>query len=210
MNGRSHYDVLGVPTSASAATIRESYRRLARVHHPDQALGSAAGGDKMPMINEAYRVLSDPGRRAVYDASRREAPRPAPASSTSARSTEFDEPPAYTFQHPEGPARIPWRGLLFCSAIAIIAIIVLAQFSKPSGPPEPDNILRTGECVEQTTNGAVEVRCTGNGDLVVRQVMAREGVCPGGVQAIPDRQGMVSVCLEQMPVDPTVVDTVER
>lgn len=210
MNGRSHYEVLGVPTTASATTIRESYRRLARVYHPDQALGSAAGGDKMPLINEAYRVLSDPGRRAVYDASRRGTPRVASSAAASTSTNEYDEAPAYTFQHPEGPARIPWRGLLFCSAIAIIAIVVLAQFSKPSGPAEPDNILRTGECVERTANGAIEVRCTGSGDLVVRQVMAREGVCPGGVASTPDRQGMVAVCLEQMPADPSVVDTVAR
>lgn len=204
MNGRSHYDVLGVPTSASSTTIRESYRRLARAYHPDRALGSAAGGDKMPAINEAYRVLSDPGRRAVYDAERRGSPRPTPTAGPT--STVADEVPAYTFQHPHGPARIPWRGLLFCSVIAIIAIVVLAQFGDPSGPAEPDNILRTGECVEILPNGmAGEVTCTGSGDLVVRQVTAREGgTCPGGSAIVNDRQGMVGVCLEQMPVDVTV------
>jgi molecular chaperone DnaJ len=202
VNGRSHYDVLGVPTTASATSIRESYRRLAREYHPDRALGSAAGGDKMPLINEAYRVLSDPGRRAMYDAERRGAPRPAAAGQTSAPS--YDEAPAYTFQHPEGPARIPWRGLLFFSGVAIVAILVLAQFSRPSGPPALDNILRTGECVELRANGAIEVFCTGSSDLVVRQVTPRQGVCPDGSVSVPDRQGMVGVCLEQMPVDITL------
>ena len=204
VNARSHYDVLGVPTTASASTIRESYRRLAREYHPDRTQGSAAGGDKMPLINEAYRVLSDPGRRAVYDAERRGEPRPAPSAPTSTRVEP--EAPAYTFQHPDGPARIPWRGLLFFSAIAIIAIVVLAQFSKPSGPSAPDNILRTGECVEILPNGmAGEVICTGSGDLVVRQVRSREqGVCQDGSATINDRQGMVGVCLEQMPIDATL------
>ena len=173
---------------------------MAREYHPDRTHGSAVGADKMPLVNEAYRVLSDPGRRAMYDAERRGAPRV--TSSTSSNAQVEDDLSAYAFQHPPGPARIPWRGLLFFSAVAIVAIVVLAQFSQPSGPPVPDNILRTGECVEQTANGAVEVACTGNGDLVVRQVMAREGVCPGGVESTPDRQGMVAVCLEQMPVDP--------
>lgn len=204
MIGRSHYDVLGLPTTASATSIRESYRRLAREYHPDRALGSAAGGDKMPLINEAYRVLSDPGRRAVYDAERRGAPRAAATVSTTESS--YEQAPAYTFQHPPGPARIPWRGLLFFSGVAIIAIVVLAQFSRPSGPPAVDNILRTGECVEILANGmAGEVACTGNGDLVVRQVTSREqGVCPDGSATINDRQGMVGVCLEQMPVDITL------
>ncbi len=177
---------------------------MAREYHPDRALGSAAGGDKMPLINEAYRVLSDPGRRAVYDAARRGAPRAAAATSTSER---FDaEEPAYTFEYPEGPARIPWRGLLFFAGIAIIAIVVLAQFSRPSGPSAPDNILRTGECVEILPNGmAGEVVCTGSGDLVVRQVTSRErGVCADGSTITNDRQGMVGVCLEQMPVEATL------
>lgn len=206
MSGQSHYDVLGVVPTASPATIRESYRRLAREYHPDRvagAVGSAAGGDKMPAINEAYRVLSDPGRRVVYDAGLR--PPPSSVENGATRAPVADEIPAYRFQHPDGPARIPWRGLLFFSAIAIVAIVALAQFSKPAGPPVPDNVLRVNECVEILSNGmAGEVMCTGSGDLVVRQVTSREGGCPDGSAAILDRQGMVGVCLEQMPTDPTL------
>ncbi len=167
-------------------------------------MGSAVGGHEMPMINEAYRILSDPGRRAVYDAERRGTPRRV-ATDASEPDVERDEP-AYTFQYPPGPARIPWRGLLFCSLIAIVAIVVLAQFSEPSGPSTPDNILRTGECVEILANGlAGEVACTGNGDLVVRQVTSRnQSTCPNGNLSVNDRQGMVGVCLEQMPPDPNV------
>ena len=165
-------------------------------------MGSAAGGDKMPSINEAYRVLSDPGRRAVYDAERRGAPR----QTATVQARVDDEAPAYTFQHPEGPARIPWRGLLFFSLVAIVAIVVLAQFTEPGEPSAPDNILRTGECVEILPNGfAGEVSCSGNGDLVVRQVRPREaGVCQGGFAFYNDRQGMVGVCVEQTPIDPTL------
>lgn len=204
MNGRSHYDVLGVSNSASADSIRESYRRLAREFHPDRVQGSAAGGDKMPQINEAYRVLSDPGRRAVYDAERRGVAAPV-GSPASTQTTVDDELPDYRFAYPEGPARIPWRGLLVCSLVAIVAIVVLAQFGDSSGPAAPDNILRIGECVEILPSGmAGEVVCSGDGDLVVRQVTPRQGVCPDGAVSVFDRQGMVGVCLEQMPVDPTL------
>lgn len=177
---------------------------MAREFHPDRVQGSAAGADKMPQINEAYRVLSDPGRRAVYDAERRGVSA-ATATSGATRTRVEDSTPDYRFEYPEGPARIPWRGLLVCSLVAIVAIVVLAQFGDSSGPPTPDNILRIGECVEILPNGmAGEVACTDNGDLVVRQVTPRQGVCPDGAVSVFDRQGMVGVCLEQMPTDPTL------
>jgi hypothetical protein len=60
---RSHYDVLGVSPSATAAEVRAAYRRAARDHHPD------AGGDprRMSDVNAAWQVLGDPARRAAYD-----------------------------------------------------------------------------------------------------------------------------------------------
>ena len=60
------YAILGVEPSADAWTIRGAYRTLARRCHPD------AGGDQATMIqlNEAWHVLSDPIRRAYYDAGR--------------------------------------------------------------------------------------------------------------------------------------------
>ena len=59
------YDALGVPRDASDADIRKAFRQLARVHHPDRD-----GGDheKMAEANRAYEILTDPERRARYDA----------------------------------------------------------------------------------------------------------------------------------------------
>ena len=58
------YTVLGVDQSADLRTIKARYRRLARRHHPD------LGGDqeRMMVLNKAWSVLSDPDRRARYDA----------------------------------------------------------------------------------------------------------------------------------------------
>lgn len=193
--GRSHYDVLGVAPDASSEVIRESYRRLAREFHPDRTVGSAVGGDKMPEINAAYHVLSDPARRAVYDAQRREGP---VAAGPTGRSTESDDHrEGYRFAYPDGPARIPWRGLLVASAIAIIGIIVLAQFVEPGEPAPPDGILRTGDCVEILANGdADEIACAGPGDVVVRQFIAFDRVCSNGLEPHRDRQGMGVACVE--------------
>jgi DnaJ domain len=59
----SHYDVLGVPASATQAEVRAAYRAAARDHHPD------TGGDagRMRALNVAWAVLGDPVRRAAYD-----------------------------------------------------------------------------------------------------------------------------------------------
>jgi molecular chaperone DnaJ len=204
VNGRSHYDVLSVSPDASAEMIRESYRRLAREFHPDRTAGSAAGGDKMPLINEAYRVLSDPGRRAVYDAERRGTPVRTDGGVHTESRHVADDVPTYQYQHLDGPARVPWRSLLFFSGLAITVILVLAQFEKSSEPSPPDNLLRVGECVELQRSGtaANEVVCSGSGDLVVRLVVTRQAVCPDGSVSTPDRQGMVGVCLEQLPPSP--------
>lgn len=67
---RDYYEVLGVPRSAPAAEIKRVYRQLARKHHPDlqPAAERPRAAERFKEINEAYEVLSDPDKRAKYDA----------------------------------------------------------------------------------------------------------------------------------------------
>lgn len=58
------YDTLGVDLPASADEIKAAYRAKAKQHHPDKG-GDA---DRFGEIQKAYDVLSDPDRRARYDA----------------------------------------------------------------------------------------------------------------------------------------------
>ncbi|HLE76937.1 MAG TPA: molecular chaperone DnaJ [bacterium] len=62
-----YYDILGVDRTASADEIKRAFRRLAREHHPDVKKHDPQAEERFKGINEAYRVLSDPERRAHYD-----------------------------------------------------------------------------------------------------------------------------------------------
>jgi molecular chaperone DnaJ len=61
-----YYEVLGVPRDASAEQIKKAYRKLAMQYHPDVADAPDAA-EKFKEIGEAYEVLHDPNKRAMYD-----------------------------------------------------------------------------------------------------------------------------------------------
>jgi molecular chaperone DnaJ len=201
VTGPNHYDVLGVAPSAATDEIREAYRRLAREHHPDRTASRGVGGGEvsMPAINEAYRVLNDPARRAVYDASLRGAAQRGPAASSPTPPRSDGQTPATpTFPSHLGPARFPWRSVSFFAALAIIAIVVLAQFTEPGEPRGPDGIIQIGSCVTIEPNGdAREVACTQDPavDLVVEAFVPFAASCPGATVAHRDRQGMGIACV---------------
>ncbi|RPH64857.1 MAG: J domain-containing protein [Myxococcaceae bacterium] len=71
METRNYYVVLGVDPMESTHRIRSAFRELVHRYHPDRA-----GSRAVPFfqdIVQAYRVLSDPERRASYDAGLRDA-----------------------------------------------------------------------------------------------------------------------------------------
>jgi molecular chaperone DnaJ len=63
---RDYYEVLGVSRGASPDEIKKAFRRLARQYHPDVSKEDSAES-KFKEINEAYEVLSDEQKRAMYD-----------------------------------------------------------------------------------------------------------------------------------------------
>ncbi len=68
---QTYYDILDVPANAPAERIKESYRVVASIWHPDRfAQGSKQhqlATRKLRELNAAYEVLRDPARRAAYD-----------------------------------------------------------------------------------------------------------------------------------------------
>ena len=67
MEFKDYYQVLGVPRDATAEQIKKAFRRLARKYHPDVSKEPDAAA-RMSEVNEAHTVLSDPEKRAAYDA----------------------------------------------------------------------------------------------------------------------------------------------
>lgn len=67
MSKRDYYEVLGLSKGADEKEIKRAYKRLAAKHHPDKNQGSKDAEEKFKEIKEAYEVLGDPEKRAMYD-----------------------------------------------------------------------------------------------------------------------------------------------
>jgi len=67
MDFKDYYEILGVPPNTDEKVIQQTFRQLARKHHPDVNPGNKEAEEKFKMINEAYQVLSDAKQRKKYD-----------------------------------------------------------------------------------------------------------------------------------------------
>jgi curved DNA-binding protein CbpA len=81
---KSYYDLLELPPTSSPEEVKKAFRSQIARYHPDkvQHLGKefqAMAAERAAELTEAYRILSDPGRRAEYDRTLGAAPA-APAS----------------------------------------------------------------------------------------------------------------------------------
>ena len=67
MAKRDYYQVLDVPRTATEADIKKAYRRLAMKYHPDRNPGDKDAEESFKEAQEAYEVLTDQQKRAIYD-----------------------------------------------------------------------------------------------------------------------------------------------
>ena len=64
---REYYDLLGVPTNASAGEIKKAYYKEARKCHPDKCPDDPEAATKFQALGHAYQILSNEQTRTAYD-----------------------------------------------------------------------------------------------------------------------------------------------
>ena len=78
---KDYYQTLGIPKDASPEAIKKAYRREAVKWHPDKNIDNkAAAEERFKEVAEAYDVLSDTQKRAIYDQCGEEGPRETPGA----------------------------------------------------------------------------------------------------------------------------------
>jgi hypothetical protein len=89
----THYQVLEVAENASPEVLKAAYKSLMQRLHPDKNPGDAMASARAARLARAYEILSDPVRRAAYDAEIRQgrADLAAPQMRTPARAATYGE-----------------------------------------------------------------------------------------------------------------------
>jgi hypothetical protein len=117
-----YYRVLGLQYGASANKVKLRYRELSKAHHPDR------GGSHLQMsqINEAYQILSDPIKRARYDASlRRQKLSPPPSRPNTPRPAPRPQQPVSAmpeeviFEAPTAPQKRSRKGFWWTLIVGV-------------------------------------------------------------------------------------------
>lgn len=136
---KDYYSILGVTPASEEVVIRAAYRALMRRYHPD-ADASAEAAERAREINEAYSVLSDPGKRAHYEES-------------ASRSVISLEPQSEVFEEPKRSSLAPVAAIGFAAlAAGMVAfalsppddrlrILGLASGEKAGPAPKPPELV---------------------------------------------------------------------
>ena len=66
---KNYYEILEIDRNASPEIIDKAYKTLAKRYHPDlqDEAHKKESEEKFKIINEAYQVLSNPEKKALYD-----------------------------------------------------------------------------------------------------------------------------------------------
>jgi len=197
-----HYRTLGVPADASAEALRDAYRDLARRNHPDRVddpTKRAAAAGRMAEVNEAWRILGDPRRRADYDLARHPGPRHPPAAGPSddrlygRRGDAFDDVAV-------SPAvGCALRVMPVAATLAVLLGILIATAVLGGGGEVPAR-MDAGRCVEVASTIRV-VPCTAETPVIVgRGVTGTPCPTASVVVVLPSRTEQVCVAPPGTPV----------
>jgi hypothetical protein len=183
--------------------IRTAYRRQARRYHPDSGTNPSAAN--MAAVNEAWKVLGDPARRANYDASLAAVARSAAVPTMRSAPPMVDEPP----EPPPGRAERWALGLPWVLILGVLSLIIVVtayathdRSSSPSSTSRPparstvDGVITVSSCVVLDARArAVEVTCGGPHLGVVQAVVDAALPCPLATEGYYDTTGAKLVCV---------------
>jgi len=136
------YDELELSQTATTKQVKDAYRRLALKHHPDKTnlAGSTA---RFIRISEAYEVLSNPEKRAVYDVKLRRGAGSGPSSSSGAPyQFTFSLKDAFAIFERFVAAKLP-TALGQRYKLAVLALSQWEGFQMPLPKLLQSNLLRT-------------------------------------------------------------------
>lgn len=210
----SHYDTLGVASTASVDEIRRAYRALARRLHPDRHLQSppaeaARAERRMREVNAAWGVLSDAGAKQRYDlelalqraqAARASAAAPGPPG-TAPRPPAPGSGPAYHGHVDVAPGdglwtvlfrALPWALVIFVlGGIFVFTAFAAGQRDEPArGTPQVSvPTAEVGDCVRFSAPdrlALVDCSVPNQGEIVEKVPNGRP--CPPGTASryLPD------------------------
>jgi hypothetical protein len=115
----SHYELLQVPTTASADQLRRSFRLLSKRYHPDTTtLPAGEAQEAFRRLRHAYAVLSDPGSRRAYDDELRRAVAAVPAAARPATRVVRPVPVRRALSGGE------WFALLLLAVALVLSLIM--------------------------------------------------------------------------------------
>lgn len=198
---RSHYEVLGVEEGAEPEVVRRAYLELARRLHPDRWVDAspeqrAEVEERMREVNEAWRVLGNPGRRLAYDAGRRTGRFAGSAGAGGAAAAAARVP--FSTGDLVGDGRpppgvgawvlraLPW-GLLLLALGAIFVFTAYATADRDDAVP----------CVRTEGPAAVSVPCGAEGAREVVARVADVSACPTGTDPFQPAEEEQALCLRR-------------
>ena len=177
----THYEILGVSSTATGDEIRKAYHERARQLHPDHVAGHAetesdAARRAMQDVNEAWRVLREPQSRAAYDRSLRNAtmtwarPVPMPPDGDDDLDRPFHGRPVAPGDLTVALVRAaPWVAIL----VVLTAIIVFTAYARRTDS-KADLI---GHCIVTEEGVPKDVPCDEPNDGLVVDIVDRQDAC---------------------------------
>lgn len=198
----THYERLGLEPDANPQQIKQAYRTLARMMHPDVVgTDQVRRADAMSELNEAFRILRDPERRRRYDASLRGevlAPE-TPAGEVAERPEwlvdETPEPMVFT--------RLPRVFVVGVLGAALLILFIISLFAFTSNDPvkgiDPvDGVVAVGSCVAVGAVGGQvgETSCDGLEEGTVTALVGFDQDCPTGTITFQSQSVSTKVCVK--------------